>query len=103
MRQDSSIELMFPKGASNIMLKAFVPENFTEINQLTIRINGDVVNTTPITAGNQIDILQDISNLALAEENIAVVELQFNAEHIPGEDELDQRIMSALINQIGFF
>lgn len=103
VRQDSSIELMFPKGASNIMLKAFVPENFTEINQLTIRINGDVVNTTPITAGNQIDILQDISNLALAEENIAVVELQFNAEHIPGEDELDQRIMSALINQIGFF
>ena len=102
VQQESSIELMVPKNATKLFVQGFVPDSFTEINSVAVSINNTFIAEYSLDPGGVLNIECDVSQMSLPEQETAVVQMVFNAQHVPSETEADQRIMSALISSIGF-
>lgn len=102
VQQESSIEINVPKNASKFYVLGYVPENFSEVNHVQIYINDVFLVESDLTAGGALGIEQDIKDIGLPNNETVIVKIVFNAQHIPDENEVDQRVMSALISSIGF-
>lgn len=80
-------------------IEGYVPENVQNMNIIKIVLNDTVVLESELKNGQQ--ILYDIDISACVKKySINRLQIEFDGTRIPGEEEQDKRIFSALINAI---
>ncbi|MGG1637083.1 acyltransferase family protein [Paenibacillus sp. NRS-1760] len=81
---------------SVLIINGFVPESFTEVNKVIIYSDNMMVGESNLIAGEGFFLNFPIKS----KSNSTVVTIEFNAAHIPADNDVDQRLLSALISKI---
>jgi peptidoglycan/LPS O-acetylase OafA/YrhL len=98
INKTATVELRIPSSSHLLRIAGFIPDNFTEVNQMNIYVNNQPSFNQKVKAGQGIDISIPIDS-SFSDYNIKI---EFNAAHKPPEGATDQRILSALISNIEF-
>lgn len=98
VQQDSIVKLDCPNNVSAFVLEGYIPENFTEVNNVAVYIGDQLIYQAAQGPGSAIAVNQSISGIS-GEVQVRIV---FDGVHAPSSGEADQRTMSALITKIGF-
>lgn len=98
IQNSASVLVEKPKNATVLLIEGFIPENFIELNKVTIYMNDTKITEQSLKSGQPLDITLPISNDLKEYE----LKLEFNSVHKPDINSPDQRILSALISEIRF-
>lgn len=97
--KEGSVQMEQPSDSNILTVSGFIPDDFVEIQNLKILVNGNIVNDIEIGPG-PIEASIELENNNSQINKRLFVQIVFNETHIPDGNAVDQREMSALISKI---
>jgi len=89
-------------GQDELEMRGYIPDNIENISYLSMMVNDVVVYHEPASGGQLIEISLDVSEYVRQYGNNTFV-IETDGVRIPLETDADQRILSALINQMKIY